>query len=642
MPESEKASSYAGKILRVNLSNGQIQKEDTYPYIKDWLGSAGIAIKILFDELKADTDPYDPENIMIFGTGVLQGTTAPGSCKMTISTLGPMTGGWATGASDSYIGGHIKRAGYDLVILTGKAQHPIYLYINDDVVEIRDAAKLWGKTTWETVDMLREDFNNPSLNVICIGPAGENQVRGACIIQDKIRAFGRCGSGAVMGSKNLKAIIVNGTKSVKVADPDRFMKAVKDIRKRITSSETTKKYRKYGTYGAFEAKQDASSMNYKNFQEAILPDDLLEAIDPRKIIEKYKVGRSCFPACPIGCGHVVQFKDGKYSGLKAEKSQWEVFTTLQTRLAVKDPQFMIKANALANQLGIDVDMAGGSIGWAIECFEREIISVEDTGGLELRWGGADQILQLMEMISHREGFGNLLAEGCARASQVIGQGSEYYCMQIKKQELYEPLRGAMAWALGTVVSTRGGGHTTGTPQMETIGKLDAEKMSKLYGIDPKDIDPLGYEGKPEIVMFTEALHRAANCLGICQFNTIWVDFDFIGLPDMAELYSAATGIEISVDELKTITMRQLNLEKIFNLRHAKFDRNDDMPTPRDLNEPIPTGKLAGWRLEKDKWDQMLDRYYELHGWDKKTSYPTQKTLDDLGIGYAYEEILKST
>jgi aldehyde:ferredoxin oxidoreductase len=389
-------------------------------------------------------------------------------------------------------------------------------------------------------------------------------------------------------------------------------------------------------------KQDNCQMNYKNFQETIIPEKLFKAIDPRKLIEKYKIGRSCFPACPIGCGQVLYLYDGKFRGLKVEKSQWEAFSTLQTRLAVDDPQFVIMANALANQLGVDVDMVGGTIGWAIECFEKGIISEKDTGGIQLTWGNVDQIIELIKMICYREGFGNLLAEGCTRASEVIGRNSYYYCMQIKKQELYEPLRGAMAWALGTAVSTRGGGHTTGVPGFETTRNLDPKRMSNLYGIKPEDVDPLEYEGKPEIVFFTEILQRVANCLGICHFNTIWFDLDYIGLEDMAELYSSATGIDITADEFKTITLRQLNLEKIFNIRHAKFDRKDDLPTARDLSEPIPSGKLAGWKIDVDKWNKMLDKYYELHGWDKKNGYPRKETLDDLGIGYAYKDILKAT
>jgi len=641
MPKFSKNSCYAGKILRVNLSNGEIKTESTYKYVNDWLGSAGIAIKILFDELEPGLNPYDPANIIVFGTGVLQGTTAPGACKMTISTLSPMTGGWGTSASDSYLGGHLKRAGYDLLIVSGKAHTPVYLYIEDETIEIRKAENLWGQTTWDTVDILHNDLNDPSLNVICIGPAGENLVRGACVIQDKVRAFGRCGTGAVMGSKLLKAVIAKGSGAISIAQPERFLDIVKKSRTRILNTENTKTFQKYGTYGAYELKQENCQMNYKNFQELILPDKLFKVLDTRKIIDRYKIGRSCFPSCPIGCGQVLHLKDGKFRGLKTEKSQWEAFSTLQTRLAVEDPQFVIKANALANQLGIDVDMVGGTIGWAIECFEKGIISKKDTGGMKLMWGDVDQIIKLIKMISYREGFGDLLAEGCTRASEVIGRNSKYYCMQIKKQELYEPCRGAMAWALGTVVSTRGGGHTTGVPQFETINNLDPKRMSKLYGIDPEDVNPLEYKGKPEIVFFTEILQRVANCLGICHFNTIWFDLDYIGLEDMAELYSSAAGLEISPDEFKTITLRQLNLEKVFNIRHAKFGRKDDLPTARDLSEPIPAGRLAGWKIDYDKWNAMLDNYYELHGWDKKTSYPEKETLDKLGIGYAYKDIINN-
>jgi aldehyde:ferredoxin oxidoreductase len=638
MPKSKKHSCYAGKILRINLSNGKIETEPTSKFASDWLGSSGIAIKILYDELYSWVSPFDPANKIVFGTGVLQGTIAPGACKMTVSTLSPMTNGWTSGASDSYVGGYLKCAGYDLLVISGKSCKPVYLYIEDNLVEIRDANNLWGKTTWETIDILRDDLKDPSLHAICIGPAGENLVRGACIIQDKVRAFGRGGAGAVMGSKNLKAIIAKGSGGVHVAQPERFMTIVNQLRGKIINSETAKKMKKYGTYSSFEAKQKAFSLPYKNFQFVTIPEDLARIIDPRKVVDKYQIGRSCFPGCPIGCGQTLRLDDGNFSGLTTEKSQWEVFSTLQTRLAVADPQFMIKANALANQLGIDVDMLGGSIGWAMECFEKGIITEKDTDGLKLNWGDVEVILKLFEKISSREGFGDLLAEGCARASEILGRKSKYYCMQIKQQELYESLRGAMAWALGTVVSTRGGGHTTGTPHLETVGRLDPEKMAGLYGIDPKDVDPLTYEGKPEIVIFTESIHRAANSLGICHFNTVWNDLDFIGLADMAELVSSATGMEISVEDIRTITLRQINLEKAFNIRHAKFSRKDDLPTPRDLAEPIPSGNLKGWKIEIDKWNVMLDKYYQLHGWDLKTGYPLKQTLGDLGIGSVYEDI----
>jgi aldehyde:ferredoxin oxidoreductase len=638
MADANEGYGYAGKILRVDLSDGEISTEPTEKYAREWLGSGGIAIKILYDELKAWVTPYEPANKIIFGAGVLQGTTAPAACKMTISTLGPMIGGWATSASDSYVGGQLKFAGYDLVVVSGKAHKPVYLWIDDDRVEIRDASHLWGRSTSETLKQLRDDPGDPSLHIVSIGPAGENLVRGGCVVQDEGRAFGRCGIGAVMGSKNLKALVARGTGSVRVADPDRFLKIVRELRVRAKTAKGQPGMQQYGTLGILQSKQNCCGISYKNFQEFKRPYEMAEAIDPERTIDRYRVGRSSFPGCLIGCGQVVHFDDGPFAGLTTTNNQWEVLGTMQGRLAVWEPQFMFKANALCNDLGIDVDMAGGVIGWAMECYQRGIITEQDTGGLKLEWGAVDLILDLIEKISYRKGFGDLLAEGCARAAELLGRDSSYYAMHIKGQELYEPCRGAMAWALGTTTSTRGGGHTTGAPAIETTGGLDPDKLAKVCGVREEDTDPLGYSGKPQLVMFTEALQRTANCLSICHFNTAWSNLDSMSLPEMAEMYSAATGWETSVEDLKEVTMRQLNLEKAFNLRHTDFSRQEDMPTPRDLNEPIPTGRLAGWKIDEAKWNEMLDEYYEIHGWDRQTGYPTRKTLEDLGLKKAAEDL----
>ena len=228
-------------FLRINLSNGEVKKEPTLRYAREWLGSTGIAIKILYDELKSWVTPYDPANKIVFGTGALMGTPAPGACKMSASTLGPRTGGWASGCCDSYVGGELKCAGYDMIVIEGKAHWPVYIWIQDDLVEIREASHLWGKTTWETLDTIREDLQDPSLHVLSIGPAGENIVRGACIIQDKARAFGRCGTGAVMGSKNLKAIVAKGTRAVKVAERESFMEVVRKVREMFKTARNLDK-----------------------------------------------------------------------------------------------------------------------------------------------------------------------------------------------------------------------------------------------------------------------------------------------------------------------------------------------------------------------------------------------------------------
>jgi aldehyde:ferredoxin oxidoreductase len=638
MSENEKNYAFAGKILRINLSNGEIYTEPTEKYAVGWLGGPGIAIKILYDELQEWVRPFDPANKVIFGTGVLQGTVAPGACKMTVNTLSPVTGGWGTSASDSYVGGQIKFSGYDLVVVSGKARRPVYIWIKDDHVELRDATHLWGKTTGETLDMIREELGDSTLHTASIGPAGENLVRGGCVIQDRGRGFGRCGTGAVMGSKNLKALVAKGSGRIRIADQERFMRVVRELRSRVPKARVTPGLQKVGTLGILMPKQDCCGIMYKNAQEVKLPDEMAEAIQPVKTIEKYKIGRKSFPGCPIGCGQVVHFHDGKFKGLTTEINQWEVIGTLQGRLAVWEPQFMFAINHYCNQQGVDVDFVGGTLGWAYECSQRGILTEKDTDGDKLEWGNVDQIMNWARKISYREGFGDLLAEGCRKAAETVGRGSGYYCLHIKGQELYEPCRGSMAWALGTTTSTRGGGHTTGAPVLETVGGLDPEKMQRVYHIEPGDENPLGYKGKPKMVRIVESIQRAANCLGVCHFNTAWFDLDFMSLPEMAELVSAATGWHVTEEDLFRITQKQLNLEKAFNIRHAGFGRKDDMPTPRDLNEPIPTGKLAGWKIDIEKWNRMLDEYYEIHGWDWKTGNPRRETLEELGIGYVADDL----
>jgi len=635
MPEKQ-IFGYTGKILRVNLTDGTKLIEPTEKYIDNWIGASGFAIKILYDELKPWVTPFDPFNKLIFGAGPLIGTTAPGANKMSVSTLGPMTGGWASGHCDSYVALQLKYAGYDSVIVEGRAHSPVYLWIEDENIEIRNAYHLWGKTTWEALDLIRKELNNPELHAVTIGPAGENLVRGACIIQDKHRAFGRCGSGAVMGSKNLKMLIANGSKSVKVAEPDRFMKAVANTRKMFKNSE----FGKSGTLYAYPRKQEVGQHNWKNFQEQTIPDELYKKMDCRETLKKYSIGRTSFPGCAVGgCTRRIAINEGPYNGLRTNSNQWECFSTLQTRLAIEEPTFMFKVNSLCNQLGLDVDMAGGSIGWATECFQRGIINEMDTDGLKLKWGDADVVLEMIERISHRKGFGNILAEGCERASEIVGRDSSYYCMHIKKQDLYEPLRGSLGWCLGTTTSTRGGGHTTGAAILESVPGVDREKAEKVFKVDDP-MNPTKYEGKPEIVKYMEVSHRINNSLGVCSYNTISMDINFMDLPQLAEIYSAAVGKETTIEDFKKIAMRQLNLEKAFNLKFTDFSREDDLPTPRDLNEAISSGNLKGWKIDQEKYNKMLDRYYEIHGWDKETSYPKYETLKELGLENVAEDLKK--
>lgn len=630
---------FVGKILRVNLSNGEIREEPTIKYAREWLGVTGIAIKILYDGLKSWVTPFEPLNKLIFGAGPLIGTPAPGANKLNVSTLGPMLGGWASSCSDSYLGGELKAAGYDLVVIEGKAYKPVYLFICDGKVEIRDADHLWGKDTWETHKLIRQELEDNSLHTASIGPAGENLCRGGCIINDKSRAHGRGGIGAVMGSKNLKALVAKGTGSVKVAEPERFMRAVMNCREMFKKPKSIKHFQKYGTLGLMQRKQEVCGLIYKNFQDVSIPKEMEEKINPKTMIDKFEIARQSYPGCALGgCSRILHITEGPHTGFIAETGQWESMVTLQTRFAIDQPFWLLKGNAVCNQMGIGIDEAAGSMSWAMECYQRGIITKEDTGGIELNWNDPDMALKLIKMISHREGFGNLLAEGCARASEMFGKDSEYYALHHKKCDLYEPCRGAMGWCLGSTTSTRGGGHTTGAPLCETSdASMDVEKAKKVYGIDTPHIAQ-SYEGKAKMVLYGESLQRANNAFGICHYNTTYLDPNLVDLKEIAELYSAATGWETTVEDLKHLAMKQLNLEKAFNLRFTELGRKDDLPTTRDQNEPIPSGELKGWKMNMKKYNKMLDEYYDLHGWDKDTSFPKKQTLISLGLSSVADDL----
>jgi len=633
---------YTGIMIRINLTSGKITKEDYSSYFNRWLGGSGLAVKLLYDELPNWATPFEPINKLVISSGALIGTLAPGACKMNISTLGPMTGGWATGSSDSFLGMELKLAGYDGLIIEGRAHSPCYIYVSDDSIELRDASNIWGKNTCESLDILRSELGDSSLHALMIGKAGENMVRGACVIQDKYRAFGRCGTGAVFGSKNLKALVCKGSRqSIGPVHSDRFFKKANECRKRIIESPTADAMGKTGTCSSYRYRQEIGAIAYKNFQGYQLPDEMVDRIDPAKLIDKYSVSRMGFPGCPICCGRMVQVTSGPYKGLKTMMNQYEVVGGIMSKLAVEEATFMIMVNSVCNEYGLDVDMVAGTIGWAMECYQRGIITKDDTDGIELNWGDERLILTLIDKIVNRDGFfGNILAEGCARAADIIGRESEYYAMHIKKQDLYEMMRSSNGVCLGTAVSTRGGTHTTGTPCCEQSStKINDETSYKLFGIPGKLAqNPDEYDGKPELIRYYEILTRICNSLGICIFNTVWLDMKFVNLEDLAELLSAAVGIEFTISDLDEIAMRQLNMEKAFNLRFTQYDRKDDLPPKRDCNEAIPDGFRKGWKLDMEKYNNMLDKYYEIHGWDKYTSFPSRGTLKKYGLDYVADDL----
>jgi aldehyde:ferredoxin oxidoreductase len=438
--------------------------------------------------------------------------------------------------------------------------------------------------------------------------------------------------GGILGSKNLKAIAVRGTGSVKVAQPDRFINGVNKAFTAIEESKVLARTSKYGTIGIMRSKNDCNSMPYKNFQHTYIPKEELDKIDADIFMNEYKTRDLASMACPIHCSNFYRVNHGPYAGLATEGFQLNTVADYAAKCGIFYPPAIIKVHALCNQLGIDLDASAGAISWALECFERGIITEKDTDGLKLHWGDYGVVFELIRKLVYREGFGNILAEGCMRAADIIGRDSSYYAIHMKGQDLYEEVRAPLGWGLGTCVATRGGGHTTGASAADLTMPLDpkvAEVGKRVFGIE--NIDPISYEDKAKLVLYFEREQELVNSLGVCMFAGTWLDPAQMGIPELTELYSAATGWETTEQEIIKIADRILNLEKAFNALHTGFGRKDDFPPERCLKEGIRYGPHAGFTLTEAGWNKMLDEYYQFHGWDVKTSFPTRDTLEVLDL-----------
>ncbi|MCK5553653.1 MAG: hypothetical protein KAJ09_10950, partial [Deltaproteobacteria bacterium] len=510
--------------------------------------------------------------------------------------------------------GELKCAGFDHVVISGKSEEPVYLWINDDKVEIRDAKPLWGKLIFETGKMLRASTGDERIQFIAIGPAGENLVRTSAIIEGNSRAAGRCGLGAIMGSKNMKAIVVRGSHKgpIGTANPDQFSRLVREFTGKLSSLPAVKRKQRFGTVAAIPALNEVAGMPIRNFADEYLSVEELRDYMPEKF-DQFSVGfiDSCVP-CTIKCHHMYE---GSRSGeLPFDKLEANTVWDFGPRLGITSAEDLLTCQALCTHYGLDIDNTASVICWAMDCFEKGILKPSDTDGLILRWGDSEVVFELIKKIALREGVGELLAEGSHRASLKIGRGSQKLSIHVKGQDIIEPIRSCKGWALGIVVSPRGATHTRGAPQTEFY-RVDSDFGKKVWGVESAGI-PGEYEGKAKLVVYYERLHAVLDSLGLCYFASNWSSPapGQLGPREIAELCSAAFGEGISEEDLMKKGERILTLEKIFNLIHTDFDRDDDYPPEKLMEEPIKTGPFRGEKLDRKGWDTMLDEYYELHGW----------------------------
>jgi len=611
-------SIFDGEILRVDLTKSRISREKFEKY-KEFIGGRGVNQYILFHEMPLNTHPFDPETILAIGAGLLCGTEAPGASRVSIDTKNIFTGGIGSSNVGGNFGPALRRAGITNIIITGKAEEVVYLYIDNGDVEIRDASHLKLKAVSEVNNILSRELGK-DVHIMTIGPAGEKLVWPACVIVDNARAAGRSGTGAVFGAKNLKAIAVKGDQTIEVADPKKFKEVVKKSIIKMSKSPFNKRRMKYGVY-CYEEPWGIESP-YRNFSGKVPP---LEKKMKLMADEFYKhlVEKKDCDSCPIRCWTIHEVEDnGKRISIEALEGN--AIHNFGAKLDMDDPKDILLAHKLCDDLGVDEDVTSNVIAWAIECFEKGIINEKDTRGLKLEWGKRDLIFQLIREIAYREGFGEILAEGCKRASEKIGRDSDKCCVHVKGNDLFECLWMSVAWAFGVVVAPRGGTHTRGAVIEERMKNIPKDLGIELFGV-PNIGGPLEYENKERLVVFMERLNAVLDAMGMCMF-THSSTLEMLLPTDYAELLSAATGWDINTSKLLYIGEKLHNVEKAYNVLHTSWGRKDDMPPERFVKVPLD-GKYA---IDLEKWNSLLDRYYELHGWDSE-GRPTKETLLALGL-----------
>jgi aldehyde:ferredoxin oxidoreductase len=615
----------AGKILRIDLTHRRISTEETEKYAHRFISGRAINSHILLNEMSPETTWSDPENMIIFGVGCLVGTASPGACRVSVDTKHTYNNGKGSANFGGDFGAELKYAGFDHVVISGRAENPVYLYIHDGKAELRDAGPVWGRTTYETEETLRKELGDPRLEVASIGPAGENLVRGACIVSDCAKVGSGSGAGCVMGTKKLKALAVRGHGAINVAEPERFFKAVRTTYKKIKVSPAAGPFRKLGLIRlAFNPESEIWDINddlIRNGQpEPTWPMEKRERLVGETTgVPKYeKRVTACF-SCPSGHMPFLEIEDGKYAGTKGT-GYWINSAYYSQRFDVDNPEASIRFHLLANQLGIDGDMASVVSSWAFECYEKGLLTKEETDGLELTWGNEEAMLTLMEKIAHREGLGDFLADGVKEASRKLGRGSERFAIHMKGQDSLDAYRIAKAWAFGLSTSPVGGKHLRGA-------------ALQPFGSGPKDVSwtPTGYENVPEVVLWQSQAEEIENMTGTCLFMGSFYGAHALEVSDYAELINTSMGMDLTEEELMRIARRSYNLEKAFNTIHAGFGRGDDFPPTRYMEEPISCGPYKGHKCDKEEWEKMLNRFYALHGWDKGTGLQTRKGLVELGL-----------
>ena len=600
---------YCGKILRIDLNSGMIKEQKLDEIlIKKYIGGRGFGAKFLYEETGEKTNALGPENVLMFFTGPLVGTILPGSSRYGVFAKSPLTGIFGEGTVGGYLGAELKYAGYDGITITGRADKPVYLWVHDDGAELKSAEHLWGRTTHETESILKDEIDEKA-KIASIGPAGEKLVRYACITADFGRQAGRTGMGAVMGSKLLKAIVVRGHGGLEVADMDALIEFSSEISGKLReNSATGETIPKLGTPFMILIMNHLGVLPTRNFTDGVF--EGAEQLSGERMRKKFVIrDKACF-ACPVGCGKITRINSGPYAGTIVEGPEFETIYALGSQCGNDILESVAKANLLCDELGLDTISTGCVIGFAMECFEKGIITDEDTKGIDLSFGNAEAMVQVVEKIGKREGIGDILAEGVRRASEKLGGGSEKFAMHVKGLEFpgYEP-RGMKGVGLAFAVAGRGACHLKACFHSYEISGRSDRFSSKEKGALLK-------ESEDRMSIF-DSLLMCKIIRGILEPK------------DIAKALALVTGVEWKEGELMKVGERITNLVRMYNVREG-LGRADDILPKRVLTSELPRGLAMGNRIDKMELDKMLDEYYRVRGWDENGT-PLDSKLRELDI-----------
>ncbi len=641
---------FTGKILHVNLTTHQIEVETPdEDFYRQYLGGSLLGLYYLWKNTPADADPFAPENTLTFGLSATTGLPVSGQSRCTVTCKSPSSGGVADSQAGGFWPAELKYAGFDAIVVYGASDTPVYLWINDGEAELRDASHLWGKLTYDVDTILKEELNDNRIEIAQIGPSGEKLSIFAAIMNMSNRAWGRTGVGAVMGSKKLKAIVVRGTNKVVPADKKGVMAVSRKGAKEFPDSDM-EEFGRYGTADTVMGNFGAGGLPTNNWDSGVMSQEGAEAISGERLYDELlrgaeegkqdKQGRDTCYACIVRCKRVVE-SEWKNNKLVPEYGgpEYETIATFGSYCGVDDLHAVTYANQLCNQYGVDTISCGATLSWAMDCFENGVLTAEETDGIELRFGDAEAMVAMLEKTLKREGFGDVLAEGSEKAADRIGKGHEHL-LTIKGQELPAHMPHVKrSLSLIYAVNPFGADHQSSEHDPMYHPKLYANTYHRFLsqiGLDKPQHPKVLNEEKVEFALKTQYNYSAADTLGLCQF-VYGPSWQLMGPQDMADLLKAATGWDISVDDIQEIGRRRLNLMRALNARYGLARDKDTLPK-KLFKKALKGGRSDGIILEEAEFAAGLDMYYDQAGWDVASGIPTRATLEDAGLAWAAEEM----